>query len=97
MGNIKWKKKYINKKLINVLYTSKILKKKKFNLKIFSKSMKIISFFKKINFNIYKGNTYRSFRFNRYCVNYNFGQFCVTRKPFLFTKKQKKKKSFIKR
>lgn len=58
---------------------------------IFKKSDKILNLFNNQNFLIYKGCFYRSITINKFLINYRFGEFSYTRKPFRYMLKSKKK------
>lgn len=58
---------------------------------IFKKSDKILNVFNGHNFLVYKGCFYRNISINKFLINYRFGEFSYTRKPFRYMLKSKKK------
>lgn len=91
MAVVSWKLNKISKntfKKILIIKTSKTLKGK--NKIIFKKSDYIIKNFININLLIYKGCFYRKLYINKFILNYKFGEFSYTRKPFRYMLKSKK-------
>lgn len=92
MGNISWKLNKISKSTFKKLLILKINNSLSGRNKIiFKKSDTIISSFINKNILIYKGCFYRSLIINKFILNYKFGEFAYTRKPFKYTLKSKKK------
>ena len=58
---------------------------------IFKKSDYICKNFLNSNVLIYKGCFYRNINVSRFILNYRFGEFAFTRKPFRYMLKSKKK------
>lgn len=59
---------------------------------IFSKSLTILKGFEGLSIRVYKGNLFRKVVINKYFINYKFGEFTHTRKPFTYPIVKKKKK-----
>jgi ribosomal protein S19 len=92
MGNLNWKLNYISKSTFKKLLILKIngeLKGK--NRVIFKKSDFILTNFLNIKLLVYKGCFYRNLYVNRFIINYRFGEFAYSRKPFRYMLKAKKK------
>lgn len=92
MGNINWKLNYISKgtfKKILILKINNELKGR--NKVIFKKSDFIVNSFLNKKLLIYKGCFYRNLFINKFILNYRFGEFAYTRKPFRYMLKSKKK------
>lgn len=92
MGNINWKLNYISKGTFKKLLILKIdgeLKGK--NRVMFKKSDLILNSFLNTKFLLYKGCFYRNLYINKFIVNYRFGEFAYSRKPFRYMLKTKKK------
>jgi len=91
MAKINWKLNKISKntfKKILILKSLKDLKGK--NKIIFKKSDMITKNFVNMNLLIYKGCFYRKLYINKFILNYKFGEFAYTRKPFRYMLKSKK-------
>jgi len=91
MANINWKLNKISKNTFKKLLLLKIddeLKGK--NKIIFKKSDLIIRNFLSKNVLIYKGCFYRKLYITKFILNYKFGEFSYTRKPFRYLLKSKK-------
>lgn len=69
------------KKALLVKLDNKLLGKNKI---IFKKSDIVLKTFVGVNFLIYKGCFYRNIKINKFIVNYKFGEFSYTRKPFRY-------------
>jgi ribosomal protein S19 len=92
MGNLTWKFNTISKntfKKILILKTSNELNGR--NKIIFKKSDIITNAFLNKNMLIYKGCFYRNLIITKFVLNYRFGEFAYTRKPFRYMLKSKKK------
>lgn len=92
MGNINWKLNFISKntfKKILILKLNNELKGK--NKVIFKKYDFIINSFLNKKLLVYKGCFYRNLFVNKFMLNYRFGEFAYTRKPFRYMLKSKKK------
>ena len=93
MGNLNWKLNFISKSIFKKILLLKINKELKGrNRIIFKKSDIIIKNFLNKKFLIYKGCFYRSLVINKFILNYRFGEFSYTRKPFRYMLKAKKNK-----
>jgi ribosomal protein S19 len=101
-----WKPLYISQQFFKLLFKFKNpqynfkfynkLKKKKYSKKttpiIFNKSNTIINSLVNESIFIYKGKLLRQLKIPQYSVGLKVGEFCMSRKPFHFTLKIKKKK-----
>lgn len=93
MGNLSWKLNFISKNTFKKILILKIDNELKGRHRIiFKKSDKIVKNFLNKRFLIYKGCFYRSLVVNRFILNYRFGEFSYTRKPFRYMLKSKKNK-----
>lgn len=96
MARSKWKLNYFSYEILKHIYKQKItfsntiLQKNK-KIFIFSKMSRIPSFFNDQFIHIYKGKSFRKLKINKYNCGYRFGNFVMTRKPFSYPIKQKKK------
>jgi len=91
MSNINWKLNKISKSNFKKLLILKSLKNLKGKNKIiFKKSDFILKNFLNINLLVYKGCFYRKLYVNKFILNYRFGEFSYTRKPFRYMLKSKK-------
>jgi ribosomal protein S19 len=93
MGNLNWKFNKVSKGIIKkiiILKVSKFSKLKGKNRIIFNKSDLIFKTFYNNFFLIYKGCFYRKLLINKFILNYKFGEFTYTRKPFRYMLKSKK-------
>lgn len=91
MANINWKLNKVSKsnfKKILILKSTKELSGK--NRIIFKKSDFITNAFLNKNVLIYKGCFYRKLYVTKFILNYKFGEFAYTRKPFRYMLKSKK-------
>lgn len=91
MALINWKLNKISKntfKKLLILKSVKDLKGK--NKIIFKKSDYIVKNFINLNLLIYKGCFYRKLYVSKFILNYKFGEFAYTRKPFRYMLKAKK-------
>lgn len=92
MACINWKLNCISKSTLKRLLILKINNKLSGKNKIiFRKSDIIVKNFLDLNLLIYKGCFYRSLTINKFIINYRFGEFAYTRKPFRYLLKSKKK------
>lgn len=55
----------------------------------------ILKFFKNVLVELHKGHQYKSFTITERMVGHKFGRFILTRKPFFFPIKVKKKKIIL--
>lgn len=91
MAKINWKLNKISKNTFQKILILKSLKDLKGKNKIiFKKSDIITKNFININLLIYKGCFYRKLYVNKFILNYKFGEFAYTRKPFRYMLKSKK-------
>jgi len=106
MGRSQKKPMFITKDFFKLLIRHEIynylIKDKKVVFKYNSKSRSntILNFFKKPNYlilDLHKGLFYKNYIINKLSFGHKFGEFAFTRKPFYFTKKEKKSKNLIKR
>lgn len=91
MVNINWKINKIstnNFKKLLILKIDNELKGK--NKIIFKKSDRIIKNFINKDMLIYKGCFYRRINITKFILNYKYGEFAYTRKPFRYMIKSKK-------
>lgn len=91
MVNINWKLNKIsanNFKKLLILKIDNELKGK--NKIIFKKSDRIIKNFLNKDILIYKGCFYRRINITKFVMNYKYGEFAYTRKPFRYMIKSKK-------
>ena len=74
---------------------TKILFKKKFKavrlVRLFCRNSILTKMFYKTTVFIHKGQIFARILLNKYNVGYKLGEFALTRKPFRFTKKKKKR------
>lgn len=96
MARAKWKLNYISNEILKYIYKQKINKSNNFLQKnkvffLFSKMSKIPNYFIEQSVHIYKGKSFRKLKINKYNCGYRFGNFVMTRKPFNYPIKQKKK------
>lgn len=72
-----------------------MLFKKKFRIvrfiRLFCRDSILTKIFYKTNIFIYKGQEFTRVLLNKYNVGFKLGEFALTRKPFKFTKKKKKR------
>lgn len=91
MVNFKQKKQTINKDLIKKICLLKLTNSLQGKNKIiFKKSSRILKIFKTNQILIYKGFFYRSLKITKFIINFKFGEFAYTRKPFRYLLKSKK-------
>ena len=84
-----WKFNYLNSKIYKNIFVSQIFPTKL--TRFFCRSSTIPRcFFKKIAL-LYKGEFYTKAVFTKHTIGYKLGEFNVTRKPFSFPPKKKKK------
>jgi len=101
----RWQPVYLNLQYIKYIYSLKYsLYQKNFttvkrttikknnNTVVFNKSLTITSHLIKKRIYIYKGKLLRDLIISSYAVGYKLGEFTLTRKPFHYTPKLKKKK-----
>jgi ribosomal protein S19 len=78
-------------KIYKYLFISKQYQKIKLGTRIFCRSSAIPKdFFRKTAY-LYKGEIDTRIEFSKYAINYKFGEFSFSRKPFSFPQKKKKK------
>lgn len=87
MSRVKWKGFYTNTLLVVRLLKSK--EKEKSNYQI--RSSEIVSNCTNKYYKIHRGNTILRVKVTKKMVGLKFGEFCSTRKNFLFKRKKKKK------
>lgn len=98
----------MQKKKLNLFFLDrfyfKLILMSNFNKPILGKNKIIYKknnfIFKKLlnsNFFIFKGNNFRSLKINFFSLNYRFGIFTLTRKPFKFINKSKSDEKNLKR
>ena len=76
------------KKILILKLDNKLIGKNKI---IFKKSDKIVKSFVNTSILVYKGCFYRNMNISKFILNYRFGEFAYTRKPFRYMLKSKKK------
>lgn len=92
MGVLNWKLNYVSKGLFKKLLILKVNNELKGRNKIiFKKSDRIIKNLDNKQILVYKGCFYRNLVINKFILNYRFGEFSYTRKPFRYMLKSKKK------
>lgn len=92
MANLNLKYNKVSKSSFKKLLIMKLdLELKGRNKIIFNKSDVISKGFLGYKLYIYKGYSYRSLNINKFVLNYKFGEFAYTRKPFRYMLKSKKK------
>lgn len=84
-----WKFNHMSKHIIKNIYISKF--KNVLYKNIFDRKSNIPSIFLKKNVQIYKGSSFSNIFLSKYSLNYKFGEFGFTRKPFKFPQKKFKK------
>jgi len=85
---MRWKLVFFSKDIFNKVINLKI--KKNISNLIFKKNSFIPSLFLHKKLFIYKGFFFRYLIITKYIINYKFGEFLFTKKPFKFIKKNKK-------
>lgn len=89
MARPNWKFKNLNIKLYKHIFLNKF---KSFKLKkIFCRGSVVTKTFLKNAAQIYKGGDFSTILFTKYNLGFKFGELALTRKPFSFPKKKKKK------
>lgn len=92
MGSLNWKLNMISKntfkKILILKINNELVGRNKI---IFKKSDLIVKSFLNKSLLIYKGCFYRNLTINKFILNYKFGEFAYTRKPFRYMLKSKKK------
>jgi len=96
LAQSKKKNFYLSNSFWRLLLNKKNTLKKNKKL-LFSKASVIPFSFKNKEFLIYKGNIAKTLIVNKFMINFKFGEFIFTRKPFYFPLKESKKKKFLKR
>jgi ribosomal protein S19 len=92
MSRSKWKPNFYDNKIWKMILNKKKKFKFKFKLiKFFKKNINIFAVFKNKYMYIHKGNTYKSMLINKYKYYRKLGNFVVTKKPFKFPEKKKKR------
>ena len=80
----------IYKKLIEQRFFTKHLSKKSLYAYIFKKSWNISYHHTNYKYSIYKGNRFNKLTMSSWLVRTKFGNYSITRKPFVFIKKKKR-------
>jgi len=60
--------------------------------KLYNRASTVPKLFLRKTIALYKGNIFAKILFSKYTVGYKVGEFAITRKPFNFPLKKKKKK-----
>lgn len=98
MGKSNWRLKFIAKSTMSrVLKESLGVKIKKKNSMIMNKSSTISKSLVGNTFLIHKGYNYRELKISNYHVGFKFGEFILTRKPYVYPKKSKAKSKSLRR
>ena len=84
-----WKFNHIDGNIYKNIFLNKFKQLKL--LKVFSRKSTVPKLFQKKNIQLYKGNLFTKINFTKYNIGYKIGEFNITRKPFSFPKKKKKK------
>jgi len=90
MARSSWKGIHYNYTYFKRIYRYKLTNKSK-NRYIFCRNSSISTIFGE-NYYIYNGKIFNSLSITDILLNKKFGEFSVTRKPFFFSKKNKKKR-----
>ena len=89
MARPKWKFKFFPKKIYKIFFKNKFkIKKLK---KIFWRNSTIPNFFLKNITYIHKGYFFTKVLYSKHYIGFKFGEFALTRKPFSFPLKKKKR------
>lgn len=92
MANLNWKLNKVSKNTFKKLLILKLdLELKGRNKIIFQKADIISKGLLNHKLYVYKGYFYRGLNINKFILNYKFGEFAYTRKPFRYMLKAKKK------
>lgn len=98
MARVKWKRNFYSSDVIRLilkLQTQKNYSKR--SLFIFKKNSVIPIELNEYTIKVHKGNNFRPLQINQYNTGFKFGNFTLTRKPFNYPLKTKKKNILIKR
>ena len=96
MVRVKWKGHYFSSDIIKLILKHKLNLNLQVNKSyIFKKSSIIPNVLNNKIIKIYKGNNFRSLIINLYNIGFRFGNFALTRKPFNYPLKIKKKNNII--
>ena len=90
MARSSWKYNYTNLYIFKKIFLSKF-KNSRIG-KVFCRSSSIPKIFLKKTVTLYKGSAFIRILFTRYHIGLKLGEFGVTRKPFSYPIKKKKKK-----
>lgn len=89
MARSRWKFNYYNSFLYKSMFLSKF-KPIKIS-KLYNRASNIPKIFLKKTVALYKGNIFAKITFSKYTLGHKVGEFAITRKPFNFPLKKKKR------
>ena len=90
MARSSWKFKYTHKHIYKNIFLNKFKFKK--IKRIFCRNSIVPKIFSKNAIQVYKGGVFSKIFFTKFSVGFKIGEFALTRKPFSFPLKLKKKK-----
>ncbi len=91
MSRSSWKHFFFHHAVIKKIKIT-LLKKLVLGRLVFTRSSNIPILFEGSQYFIYNGSIYNRIKINDYFLNKKFGEFSITKKPFFFPKKNKKKR-----
>lgn len=89
MSKSAWKNRFLCIKIFKKFLLSRLRVVKLHTM--YCKSSFVTKLFLKRGVNIHKGNSFIRINFNRFSLGYRLGEFAMTRKPFSFPQKKKKR------
>lgn len=93
MARVKWKRNFYSSDVIKLIFRLKTtVRRSKKPLYIFKKSSVVPIDLNKYTIKIHKGNNFRPLKVNMFNIGFKFGNFTLTRKPFNYPIKTKKKR-----
>ena len=90
MAKSRLKPLFYTNRILRVLYNITVFEKKE--IKVYNKNFKFNGLLSGKQISIHKGNYFIRHKFNFLTGFHKIGEYCITRKPFHYPTKQKKKK-----